>query len=153
LTQFNSSYLSTAFIDLFYLAQQCLRGEKVLFTIAGPDVQVTHDSLLVNNHIRALGYSSLLVKDAQGRHQLPIPIAEKRIVDLGEVGKGLLREWRIGADSQNFGILGLELLVIVRTGRLQVLDSCGSKVQDIEIDQNILSPQAAELEFSALGAV
>ena len=64
-----------------------------------------------------------------------------------------MRAFMIGADSQNFGILGLELLVIVRTGRLQVLDSCGSKVQDIEIDQNILSPQAAELEFSALGAV
>jgi len=34
-----------------------------------------------------------------------------------------------------------------------MLDSSGGKVQDIEIDQNILSPQAAELELAPFGAV
>jgi len=43
--------------------------------------------------------------------------------------------------------------VIVRTGRLQILDSCGAKVEKIEIDQNILTFQAAEFELATLRAV
>jgi hypothetical protein len=76
------------------------------------------------------------------------------VVELDEVDKCLLREDRVGADPQNLGILCRELsVVVVRTGRLKVLDSGGAKVQDIKVDENVLPFKTAELEFASFGAV
>ena len=63
-------------------------------------------------------------------------------------------EDRIGADAQNLGILCRELsVIVVRTGRLQLLDSGGAEVEDVKIDENILSSQAAELQLPSLRAI
>jgi len=51
-------------------------------------------------------------------HDLAVTVAEKRVIDLGKIGKGFLGEWRVGADSNDLGILGLKGRIIVRTGRL-----------------------------------
>jgi len=113
-----------------------------------------HDSFFVDDDIGAFSKSSFLIPHAEGLHHFPIPIAQERVLDLREVDKGLLGEDRIGADAQNLGILCRELsVIVVRTGRLQLLDSGGAKVEDVKINEDIFPPQAAELEFSALGAV
>jgi hypothetical protein len=74
-------------------------------------------------------------------------------MDLGEIRESLLREGRIGADAYDFGIFRLKLVVTVRTGRLQVLDSGRAEVEDIEVDENVFAFEAAELELAAFGAV
>ena len=126
----------------------------MLRPVGGPGVLKTHDAFLIYDDVRAFTEPSSLIPYTEGLHHLPIPVAEKRMFNLGEIDKGLLGEDRVGADPQNLGIFCLEFCVIVvRTGRLEMLNSGGAKVQDIEIDQNILSPQGAELEFAPFGAL
>ena len=126
----------------------------MLFSAAGPGVFITHHPFLVGNNVRTVGKASCFIQYPIGLHNFQIRrIAEKGIVDLEEIGKGLLRKRRIGADAQNFSVFSLELpVIVVRTGRLQVLKSGGAKVQDVEIDEDILPAQATQLEFSSLRA-
>ena len=117
----------------------------MLFCAGGAGVFITHDPFLVGNDVRTLGNASCFIQYPIGLHNFQIRrIAEKGIVDLEEIGKGLLRKRRISTDAQNFSVFSLELrVIVVRTGRLQVLKSGRAKVQDVEIDKDILPAQAA----------
>jgi hypothetical protein len=86
-------------------------------------------------------------------HYFAVPIAQKRVVELGEVDEGFLGKYRVGADPQYFGILSLELRVVVRTGRFEALNSRRTEVKHVKIDQNVFAFQIAELEFAAASAV
>jgi len=140
-------------IDSLDLSQQLLGGENVFFPIAGPGILIANDPSLVDNNVRTFGDASCFIQYPKSLHHVELPIAEKGIVELEEIGKGLLGEGRIGANPQNFSIFCLEFSVIVRTGRLQLCNSDGAKVREIEIDENILPPKAAELKLSPLGAL
>jgi hypothetical protein len=73
--------------------------------------------------------------------------------DLREVDEGLLGKDGVRAYAEDFGIFRLKLAVIVvRTGRLKVLDSGRAEIEHVKIDQDIFPPQAAELELPAFGA-
>jgi hypothetical protein len=145
--------LLLALVDFLYFGQQLFGGEQVLLAVGGPNVQVTDHAHFIDDDIGALGEAPLLIKDAEGRHRFAVAVAEKGIIDLGEVGKGLLRERRVGADPENLGILGLKLVILVRTGRLQIFDSCGAEIKNVEVDEDVFSLEAAELEFPSLAAV
>jgi hypothetical protein len=47
----------------------------------------------------------------------------------------------------------LELLVVVRTGRLEILDSRRIKVQNVEVDKDVFTLEITELKFAALAAL
>ena len=64
--------------------------------------------------------------------------------DLGKIDKGLLRKRSVDADSEDLGVFGGELgIVLVRTGRLKMLDSTGIEVELIKIDQDSFALQGA----------
>jgi len=78
-----------------------------------------------------------LVEYAEGSHGLAAVVAKQRVIDFGEVGKGFLGVGSVDADSQYFGVFCLELRIIVRTGRLQILDSGRAEIENVKIDQDI----------------
>jgi len=86
-------------------------------------------------------------------HHFAISIAQKRVVNLGKVNEGPLGKYHVGTNAQYLGVLGLELGVVVRTGRLKTLNSGGAKVEHVKIDKNIFTLEAAKLEFAAAGAL
>jgi hypothetical protein len=51
-------------------------------------------------------------------HDFTVSIAQQRVNNLGEIGEGFLRKRRVGANPDDFGVLGLEKRIMVRTGRL-----------------------------------
>ena len=53
-------------------------------------------------------------------------------------------KYDVGADAKDFGVLGSKLGIVVRTGRLQALNSGWAKVEHVKIDKNILTLEAAE---------
>ena len=124
-----------------------------MFPIGGPNALKTNNPCLVDNKVGTFGDASCFIQYAKGLHHFLIPVTEKGIADFEEIGKGLLRKDRIGADPQNFSIFCLKFCIIVRTGRLQLLNSGGGKVQDVKIDKNILPPKAAELKLPSLGTL
>jgi hypothetical protein len=86
-------------------------------------------------------------------HRLGVTVAQQRVIDLGEIGESLLRKWRIGANAQDFSVLGLELRIVVRTGRLEILDSGRAEIKNVEVDQNVLALEAAQLDLATFAAV
>jgi len=96
---------------------------------------------------------SRLVEHAEGRHGFSAVVAEQRVIDFSEVCKRFLGVGCVDADAQHFGVLRLELGIIVRTGRLQILDSGRTEIENVKIDQDILPLEAAQFQFAAFGAV
>jgi len=144
---------SIAFVHFLDFVQQCFGREKIVRAVARPDIYITDHAILIDDHIGAFGLPSVLIKHAKIRHGFSAGVAKQWIVDLGEVSEGFLGKWRINAHAQYLSVFSLELRVVVRTGRLQVLDSRRAKIEHVKIDQNIFAFKAAQLEFTALGAV
>jgi len=86
-------------------------------------------------------------------HHFAVSIAQKRVVDFSKINEGFLGKYRVGTNAQYFSVLGLKLRVVVRTGRLKALNSGWAEVEHVKIDQDILTLEAAKLEFAAGGAV
>lgn len=128
-----------AAVNLFDFTQQSFGREQILLGIRRPDTQITNHPLFIDNHVRALGQPSRLIIDAIGLHDLTIAIAQKRIVDLREVGKSLLRKGLIYANSKHLSVLCLEDRIVVRPGRLQVFNSGRTEIEHVKIDKNILA--------------
>jgi hypothetical protein len=114
---------------------------------------VTHNAFFVDNEVRSTGYSLIFPVHAESFHHLSIGVAQKSVFDFGEINECLLRERGISANADDLGVLRRKLaIVLVRTGRLEVLDSSGAKIQCVKINENVLAFQAAQFEFSALSA-
>jgi hypothetical protein len=114
---------------------------------------VTHDTFFIDNEVRPAGDSLIFSVHAKSLHHFSIGVAKKGVLDLGEIYERLLREGSVSANPYDFGILSGKLaVVLVRTGRLKVLDSGGAKIQCVKINENILAFQATQFEFSALSA-
>ena len=86
-------------------------------------------------------------------HYFALSIAQQRVVNLSKVDEGFLRKYRVGADAQYFGVLGLKFGIVVRTGRLKALNSGRAKVEHVKIDENILTFEVAKPEFAASSAL
>lgn len=124
-----------------------------MFQVAGPNALETDNPFLVDNKVRPLDTAARFVEYTKGLHNLLIlRITEKGIIQLEKIREGLLRKGRIGAYAQDLSILCRKLFIIVRTGRLNMLDSGGAVVSEVKINQHISPPKAAQLEFSSLRA-
>ena len=117
------------------------------------NIFVTNDACFIDNEVRALRQTPLRIQYPVGSQRLEVgKIADHRKIDLQEVGERFLRERRVGAYRDDFRVYLLELLVIVPTGR-KFLDSSGSKVEDVKLDENVFRAlETAQLEFASLGA-
>ena len=80
----------TGFVDLFDFSKQLLSGEKILRPIARPDVYVTYHAFFIDNHVGTLGLTSFLVEYAEHCHGFSACVAKQRVINLGEIGEGLL---------------------------------------------------------------
>lgn len=120
-----------------------------MFQVAGSNALETNDPFLVDNEVGPLDNAARFVEYAKGFHNLLILITEKGIIQLQKFREGLLRKGRIHAYAQDLGILCLKLGVIVRTGRLNMLDSGGAVVSEVKINQHISPTKTAQLEFSS----
>jgi hypothetical protein len=140
-----SPFFLATLVDLFNRVQQLLRRQQIFFRVTWTNVQITDHPLFIDDYVRALGESSRLVIDAICLHHLAISVAQQRVIDLREIGKSFLRERRVGADAYDLGVFGLKLRIIVRTGRLQIFDSSRAEVEHVEVDQNVLPLETAEL--------
>lgn len=79
---------------------------------------VTDHAFFIDDDVGTFCQTSPFVPNTEGLHHFAVSIAQQRIDNLGKVGKGFLRKRRIGADPEDFGVLGLEKRIMVRTGRL-----------------------------------
>ena len=71
--------------------------------------------------------------------------AQQRIADLVVIGEGLLGEHSRGGHADDLGIFCLELsVIVVRTGREQLLGSGRIEVISVEVNQDILASQATQ---------
>ena len=109
--------------------------------------------MFIDDDVGPFGESSSFIINAERLHHFAVSIAQKRVVDFSKVNEGFLGKYRVGANAQYFSVLGLKLGVVVRTGRLKALNSGWTKVEHVKIDQNILTFEAAKLEFAAGSAV
>lgn len=132
-------------IDLLHRVQQLFRREQILFRVGRPDIVVFDHSFFIDDDVRPFGQTSGFVVNPEGLHDFAIAIAEQGIDDLGKVGEGFLGKRRIHADTDDFSVFCLEEREVVRTGRLQVLDSSGAEVEDVKVNQDVLAFEAAEL--------
>jgi hypothetical protein len=79
---------------------------------------VTDHAFFIDDDVGAFCQTSPFVPNTEGLHHFAISIAQQRINDLGEIRKGFLRKRCVGTDADDFGVLGLEKRIMVRTGRL-----------------------------------
>jgi hypothetical protein len=64
-----------------------------------------------------------------------------------------LRKWRVAADTDDFSVFGLEKCMVVRTGRLEILDSGRAEIEHVKVYENVFTLEAAQFELAALAAV
>lgn len=133
------------FAYLLDFGKQFFGREKILLAVARTDVKITNDSILIDDDIRPFGHPPRFIIDTERLHDFAVSVTQQRVCDFCEVGKGFLRERSVAAYSKDFSILGLKHRIIVRTGRLQILDSGRTKVQNVKVYKNILALKTAQL--------
>src|SRR5687767_8598787 len=138
-------------LQLFQLRDQLVvRRPRILLR---DHLLVADDALFVHDEPGALRDPALGIEHAVGLDCLEIRrIGQQRIVELDEIGEGLLGEAHIRADAHDLGAGRLELRIVVPTGR-QFLDSRRREIDQVELDDDVfLALQVGELEVAALGA-